>query len=138
MKKFYEVQAKCGHVGKGNFFRGTFYVRANSGSEAAMITRNAPRVKHHHKDAILSVREITQAEFLEGKESRKDIPYYACKNIQEQRACLDEIRMNIEEESCCDHLRRDKEESRQARIRRNKIKNKWVQKYAAQEIAYAC
>ena len=42
-----------------------FPVVANNGIETAKIVRQFPRVKHHHKDAIISVRKITDDEFNE-------------------------------------------------------------------------
>ena len=54
--RYYEVTAKCGHVGKGFYIPITFPVRAKSAAEAASVTRAFPRVKHDHKDAILIVR----------------------------------------------------------------------------------
>ena len=51
MKQFFEVIAKCGHVGKKKYYLGTFYEIAESGKEAAMIVRGRGRVKHNKKDA---------------------------------------------------------------------------------------
>lgn len=39
MKRYYEVVAKCGHVGKRYYYRGVFYVNAETGAEAASAVR---------------------------------------------------------------------------------------------------
>ena len=56
--KYFMVTAKCGHVGKNNFYKGTLFLKAENGKEAARIARDCPRVKHDQKDAILDVKEI--------------------------------------------------------------------------------
>ena len=83
-KKYYEVIAKCGHVGKKHYVPVKFAVVAESGKEAAKKVRQFPRVKHDHKDAILDVRCITLEEFLEIKEINDNDPYLKCHSIQEQ------------------------------------------------------
>ncbi len=61
--RYFTVTAKCGHVGKGCYIPITFAVKASSAAEAASVTRSLPRVKHHHKDAILSVQEVDQDDY---------------------------------------------------------------------------
>lgn len=88
--KYYEVSVKCGHVGKNWYVIKTLAVRAESGKMAAYLARKCPRVKHDHKDAILSVQEVTQEKFFETMKANKEDPFFLCKNIQEQRKrCLD-------------------------------------------------
>lgn len=84
MKNYYEVKAKCGHVGKMHYYEGTFYEVAVDGKEAAAIVRERPWVKHQHKDAILSVKKITLEEYLDGKKRKELEVYYRCENRQEQ------------------------------------------------------
>ena len=70
--KLFEVEAKCGHVGRKYFTLKVFPVKANSRKEAAAIVRNIPRVKHHHKDAILVSKkpiEASKQELAENKRS---------------------------------------------------------------------
>ena len=83
-KNYYEVIAKCGHVGRKNYIPVKFAVVAESGKEAAKKVRQFPRVKHDHKDAILDVRCITLEEFLEIKESNDNDSYLKCHSRQEQ------------------------------------------------------
>lgn len=85
MKKHYSVTAKCGHVGKRYYIPMTFAIRAESAKEAAEIVRGMPRVKHHHKDAIRSVLEITQEEYITLRQQNAVDPYLQCKSVQEQR-----------------------------------------------------
>jgi hypothetical protein len=89
--EFYKVIAKCGHVGKNRYYRGEFFVRAESGKAAAAIVRFLPRVKHHHKDAILDVASLTYEEYLFGKNEQLNNPYFNCRNGQEQQSFFDEI-----------------------------------------------
>lgn len=84
IKNYYEVIAKCGHVGKKHYVPVKFVVVAESGKEAAKKVRQFPRVKHDHKDAILDVRCITLEEFLEIKEINDNDPYLKCHSRQEQ------------------------------------------------------
>ena len=53
---FFEVQAKCGHVGRNNYIVKKFYVKAESAKEAAKVIRSAPRVKHHQKEMLGTVK----------------------------------------------------------------------------------
>ena len=56
--KYFMVTVKCGHVGKNNYYKGTIFLKAENGKEAARRARECPRVKHDQKDAILNVEEI--------------------------------------------------------------------------------
>ena len=61
--KKYIVSTKCGHVGNNKYIVIDFAVSAKSAKEAAGIARNIPRVKHHWKNAIEEVREVTPEEY---------------------------------------------------------------------------
>lgn len=98
MKNFYRVKAKCGHVGNNKYIPIDFYFIADNAKNAAQLCRNTPRVKHHHKDAIIETVEITKADYDTGiAENLKD-PYLTVDNIQEQRRIADSIidRIQIE------------------------------------------
>ena len=107
MKNYYEVKAKCGHVGKTYYYEGTFYEEAADGKEAAAIVRERPRVKHQHKDAILSVKKITLEEYLDGKKRKETEVYFKCENRQEQDLFWSEIEEKIFIEPRC--LKEEKE-----------------------------
>jgi transcription initiation factor TFIIIB Brf1 subunit/transcription initiation factor TFIIB len=62
-KNLYVVTAKCGHVGKNKYIPIDFPVKASSMKEAAERIRNRPRVKHHHKDAIITIQVVDQETF---------------------------------------------------------------------------
>ena len=99
--KYFEVEAKCGHVRRNNYILKKFYVCAESASEAASITRHLPRVKHHQKDAIKNVIEIDYDNYILGLDSKRNDPYFLVDNSSDQRmACLfadDEIIREDEE-----------------------------------------
>lgn len=83
--KYFEVIAKCGHVGKKYCVFVNFACVAENGKMAASKVRDFPRVKHDHKDAIRSVKEITFEEFVKLRAENDADPYLHCKNPQEQR-----------------------------------------------------
>lgn len=87
--KLFKVTAKCGHVGRNYFVKKEFAIKAKDGKEAAKVVRNIPRVKHHKKDAILNVVEITESEYEMIMLANSNDPYFKCTCIQEQRVCGD-------------------------------------------------
>ena len=89
MKRYFKVNAKCGHVGRRKFINIDFAVVALNAKEAAAKTRMFGRVKHHYKDAINSVEEISLDEFVTLTEVLKNDPYILCDNIQDQRRIED-------------------------------------------------
>lgn len=96
--KYFKVTAKCGHVGIHKYYKGDFYIRAETKEEASKITRNMPRVKHDKKDAILNVEEIDHETYIKGIKENSKHPYFNCKNKQEQNRFLQEIQENIVDE----------------------------------------
>ena len=88
-KKYFKVEAKCGHVGHGKCIWITFATTADNGKEAAKKVRDFKRVKHGHKDAIRTVKEIEFEEFIEIQARNSIDPYLHCKNVQEQRKIPD-------------------------------------------------
>ena len=56
-KRYFKVEAKCGHVGHGKCIWITFATAAEDGKEAAKKVRDFKRVKHDHKDAIKKARK---------------------------------------------------------------------------------
>ena len=87
---FFEVEAKCGHVGMNKYILKNFYIKTDSAKKAAYIIRNVPRVKHDHKDAIRNVREITYEEYVEGAKRMEVDDYFRIHNSSEQKAILTE------------------------------------------------
>ena len=96
--RYYEVTAKCGHVGRGYYIPIGFAVRAETASEAAAATRTMPRVKHDHKDAILSVREVDVFEYDDLQEVNRYDPYLQCRSRREQMMEYDAICNRLVEE----------------------------------------
>ena len=87
-KNYYEVIAKCGHVGKKYYIPIKFAVIAKDGKEAAKLARQFPRVKHNHKDAILNVNKIDYERYLEICEMNKNDPYLKCHSRKEQKLII--------------------------------------------------
>ena len=85
MKKMYEVNAKCGHVGRGKYVNISFPVVASDGKSASKIVRFMGRVKHDWKDAINYVREITAEEYASLVAINQEDLYLQCRNVQMQR-----------------------------------------------------
>lgn len=83
--KYFRVLAKCGHVGRQYYIPVDFAIVAEDGRQAATIVRQKARVKHDHKDAILSTEEISFEEFMQLRSKNDADPYLHCKNIQQQR-----------------------------------------------------
>lgn len=63
-----------------NIIQGNIYLKAENGKEAASKARVCPRVKHDHKDAILSVTELDYETFQELWEENENISYFSCYN----------------------------------------------------------
>ncbi len=85
---FFEVRAKCGHVGRNKYLLKDFYVQSESAKDAALIVRYTPRVKHHQKDAIIYVKQITREEYIAGKIKHKNDQYFHIHNSSEQKRLL--------------------------------------------------
>jgi hypothetical protein len=101
---------KCGHVGNNFYIPITFVIRAENAREAAAVARQQPRVKHHHKDAILEVKCINEFEAREICRLNDLDPYLKCKNKQEQRAFVEQIAVRIEKEPAAEieHQRKNR------------------------------
>lgn len=105
-KRYFSVECKCGHTGSRAYYIPIkFAVIAENAKEAAKIGRWMPRSKHHHKDCVLSVLELSYEEYIELCDSNDNDPYLKCHSIQEQRMfdlsdrfVLDECYLNDETE----------------------------------------
>ena len=84
-KNYYEVIAKCGHVGRKHYVPIKFAVIAEDGKEAAKKVRQFSRVKHNHKDAILNVKKISYERYLEIVEANHNDQYLNCHSKHEQK-----------------------------------------------------
>ena len=83
--KYFAVEAKCGHVRRMNCIIIKFPIIAESRKDAAKIARKMPRVKHNHKDAILSVKQISKDEYLSLKKINSSDCYLRCESKQDQK-----------------------------------------------------
>jgi hypothetical protein len=92
---FYIVRAKCGHVGRPNYIPIDFPIRAKDAKQAAKITRKIGRVKHNHKDAILSVARASKNEYVNQYDINKKDPYLNVKSKHEQMKVIDQIKERL-------------------------------------------
>ncbi|MDE7440142.1 MAG: hypothetical protein K2N23_06525 [Clostridia bacterium] len=97
--KYFEVAAKCGHVGRNYYYEGHFFVQAPSAKIAAGKVKCQPRVKRDHKDAILWVNEVDELAYRDGLEDMRKNPYFHCKAKHEQNCVLESIRDGIKPET---------------------------------------
>lgn len=106
----FAVVAKCGHVGRDFYAEKTFAVMAENGRHAAAIVRQFPRVKHHHKDAILSVEKISRQRYDEIKQQNHADPFFQCKCVQDQR-CYEDPDIREEDSAFREELSRENSKS---------------------------
>ena len=129
--RYYIVTAKCGHVGKGWFIPIDFAIKARSASEAASVTRTIPRVKHHHKDAILFVEEVDYYDYEDRSYVNNYDPYLQCKSKKDQMQEFDAIICRIREE--CSNESRIKEERSAKPVYDGKKRIRNVRQYAREQ-----
>ncbi len=108
-KRYYKVKCKCGHVGRNYYIPIDFPVVASNGREAAKIARNFPRCKHHHKDCILEVAEISKEEYIELHSLNDDDPFLHCSSIQQQRLINLDSRKELEIKKQVKHIKEESE-----------------------------
>lgn len=116
--RYYEVVCKCGHVGRAHYVPVPFPVRAENGREAARIARDYPRVKHQHRDAILSVSELTPEEYRDLVRSNGADPYLRCRSRREQDLTCDLTGRMVDDPHYVDRgaLRKENRRKRKDRI----------------------
>ncbi len=73
--KYYEVIAKCGHVGRGKYIEISFPVYSENGSEAAQKILKHSKVKKQLKDAIKDVYEIDYERYIELRKKNSEDVY---------------------------------------------------------------
>ena len=125
LKKFV-VTAKCGHVGKNYYTIKKFAIMAENKSDAAQITRFIPRVKHHHKDAIIEVIEVDDMAFNKQLAINNDDPYFKVSNKQEQNMQCEEL--EVYEEKLIETLKSNRRDSINYRIRKIRIIEKYFER----------
>lgn len=95
MKRYFEVVAKCGHVGRDSYFEGHFFQAASNASDAARIVKTMPRVKRDHSDVILWVNEVEYKEYADGLKAMANNPYFHCRSRREQNKVMKQIADSI-------------------------------------------
>ena len=88
-KRYFSVECKCGHTGSRMYYIPIkFAIIASNAREAAKLGRWKSRVKHHHKDCVLGVDELSEEEYYMLLLDNKRDPFLNCQSIQEQK-CFD-------------------------------------------------
>ena len=112
--KYFAVETKCGHVGRKNCIIITFPIVAESKKDAAKIARKIPRVKHDHKDAILSVKQISKDEYFDLENINSSDEYLRCESKQEQRTLCKDLDSRIKKDTYFEEV--DYKKNRQERL----------------------
>ena len=133
-RNYYEVIAKCGHVGKKHYVPIKFAVIAKDGKEAAKMVRQFPRVKHDHKDAILNVNKIDYERYLEIVEMNNNDPYLKCHSRQEQNL-IDNLEDRLEIDLHNQKVKYDKQ-ARLQRVTYKIKKTKILEKFSWEDSDY--
>lgn len=133
-KNYYEVIAKCGHVGKKHYVPVKFAVVAEDGKEAAKMVRQFARVKHNHKDAILNVNKIDYERYLEIVEINNNDPYLKCHSRQEQNLLVD-LKDRLEDDFHNQKVKYDMQ-SRLDRVTYKLKKTKILEKFSWEDSDY--
>lgn len=133
-KNYYEVIAKCGHVGKKHYVPVKFAVIAKDGKEAAKMVRQFPRVKHDHKDAILNVNKIDYERYLEIVKMNNNDSYLKCHSRHEQKL-IDNLEERLEVDLHNQKVKYDKQ-TRLKRVAYKIKKTKILEKFSWEDSDY--
>lgn len=114
-KKYFEVIAKGGHVGRDKYYECHFPVCAPNKEIASLYSKNLPRIKKDHKDAILEIIEVTKEEFLSICQKFDINPYFHCNSKHEQNENFKEIRKNLQEETEVSRIRKEEKKAQSAK-----------------------
>lgn len=90
-QNYYIVTAKCGHVGRNQYIPIDFPIKAESMKMAAETIRYRPRVKHHHKDAILSIIKVDPETFNQAVESNNSDLYLKVTSTTDQKRFCEDL-----------------------------------------------
>lgn len=93
--RYYVATLKGGHVGQKYYIEFTKAIKAYSKKEAANVCKELPRAKKGQADMIISIDEISYEEYVELLREENENPYFLCKNIQQQRSKMSEIKYDI-------------------------------------------
>ncbi|MFA6860863.1 MAG: hypothetical protein WCR56_00525 [Bacilli bacterium] len=134
-RNYFVVEARCGHVGRNNYISKFFPTMASSRKEAAQNIRNAPRVKHNDKFAIINCFEVSFEDYLICKANYLNDPYFKCHNHQEQEEHCPLIADSIKHMPIINHFysaKEDKKENNEYQRR----KEKEIMQYSRRENQY--
>jgi hypothetical protein len=138
-KDYFLVCCKCGHVGRSNFIRIIFPVKALNAREAAVLGRQRPGVKHDHPDAVLWVRVVERAEFLAAVSNlRNDIYWKSAR--RNQGLLVDRLEAEPEYKHVIETVsdkKAKKPDSRNFRRNKNKVIEDEIRVFIAKEYRMA-
>lgn len=104
--KYYVAELKGGHVKPYQYVLFNAYINAKDRRDAFDQCNRMPRAKKHSKGFVISLEEITKADFIKGCiEMRKD-PYWTSNNPQQQRAAMELLEDRIFYEPDYDYSKR--------------------------------
>lgn len=130
-QRYFEVEVKCGHVGRINCIWIKFAVTANDAKEAAKKARVIGRVKHDHANAIRYVKEIDFNSFMLLRAENDADPYLHCKSKREQNQIIG-FYSRIEP----DEYNIERKETKRTRNSEYKTKKNKRDEYAAKRAIY--
>lgn len=95
-----------------------------------------PRVKHNHKDAILSVTRISKEEYLLLLEENHNDEYLHCKNIQQQKENCADLSSRIIFDSYFNEEKRKEDREQRLIYKKKSIYRSWLVKGIIKTISY--
>ena len=70
---FYKLITECGHIGAGNSFERTWFIKGNSPMTVLQKARRLPRVKRKETSlAIKLIERISREEYISGMNSYRE------------------------------------------------------------------
>lgn len=131
--KYFKVEVKCGHVRRNNYTIQNLFISAKNKKEAAKIARKTPRVKHHKKDAIRKVEEISMETYYLGLKGMQENPYFHVHSSIEQRMKCPEGSLEIFKEEIPNKHKKKRNGQRMKNWRLKEEKEKEIRSWMIDE-----
>ena len=131
--KYYEVVAKCGHVGMKKYIDVSFPVYANNKKDAASFVLTRGKVKKQLKDAITKIREISYDEYLDliiNNPFEEYIRAHSAQEVDFEKYEIKYIENKYTKKTYAEFL------TRKEKVEYKKKKNKIIKELFCYEIAY--
>ncbi|HCB95464.1 MAG TPA: hypothetical protein DEP65_07490 [Ruminococcus sp.] len=104
--KYYVAELKGGHVKPYRYVLFNAYINAKDKRDAFDQCNRMPRAKKHSKGFVISLEEITKADFIQGRIEMSKDPYWTSVNPQQQRAAMELLEDRIFYEPDYDYSKR--------------------------------